>query len=142
MAVRFFTEYDGSALENESMLKKWISEVIKNHGKKTGKISYLFCSDDRILKDNMAFLNHDTYTDIITFDSVEGDLVSGDILISLDRVGENAKQFGVSFTQELHRVMIHGVLHLLGFKDKSAQEAAQMRRKEEESLQLLEALQK
>lgn len=137
MAVRFFSEYDGFHLANEVLLNRWIDEVIKKHGKKMGKITYLFCSDERIIEDNVSFLNHDTYTDIITFDYVEGDSVSGDILISLDRVGENASYFDVPFEQELHRVIIHGVLHLLGFKDKTDQEASQMRCKEEESLKLL-----
>ncbi len=141
MAVRFFSEYEGFHLADEARLKRWIAEVIKNHEKKTGKITYLFCSDERILKDNVAFLNHDTYTDIITFDCVEGDTVSGDILISVDRVGENALSFGVTFEQELYRVLIHGVLHLLGFKDKTESEAVQMRCKEEESLQLLQEIQ-
>lgn len=123
-------------------MKKWISEVIKRHGKMLGKISYRFCSDDFIFDVNVKFLNHDTYTDIITFDYVSGNVVSGDILISIDRVGENALQLGVPFDRELHRVIIHGVLHLLGFKDKSDADAAQMRAKEEESLALLDAMKK
>jgi rRNA maturation RNase YbeY len=89
---------------------------------------------------NVRFLNHDTYTDIITFDYVEGNLVSGDILISVDRVMDNARMLSVSFERELHRVVIHGVLHLLGFKDKSDADAAVMRQKEEESLSLLDAI--
>ena len=140
MAIRFYSDYEGFDLNNESMLKKWINAVVCNHGKKSGTITYLFCDDERIARDNVQFLNHDTYTDIITFDYVEGNLVSGDILISLDRVGENAHQFGCSFERELHRVVIHGVLHLLGFKDKTDADAAQMRLKEEESLKLLDAM--
>lgn len=127
-------------LQNQTLIKKWISEVIKTYGKKLGKINYLFCSDEYVYDANVRFLNHDTYTDIITFDYVEGNLVSGDIMISVDRVGENAKNLNVPFEQELHRVIIHGVLHLLGFKDKSESDAAIMRGKENESLKLLESL--
>lgn len=140
MAIRFYSDYDGFVLSDETKLKKWIDTIIGNHGKKTGAITYLFCDDERIARDNVQFLNHDTYTDIITFDYVEGNLISGDILISLDRVGENAQQFGCSFDRELHRVVIHGVLHLLGFKDKSDADAAQMRLKEEASLKVLDAM--
>ena len=127
-------------LQSQTLIKKWISEVIKTYGKKLGKINYLFCSDEYVYDANVRFLNHDTYTDIITFDYVEGNLVSGDIMISVDRVGENAKNLNVPFEQELHRVIIHGVLHLLGFKDKSESDAAIMRGKENESLKLLESL--
>ena len=132
---------------------------------RVGKINYLFCSDEYVYDANVKFLNHDTYTDIITFDTVEGDSVSGDIMISIDRVGENAKNFGctfehelhrviihgvlhllggkqfaVGFEEELHRVVIHGVLHLLGFKDKLDADAALMRQKENESLELLRTM--
>ena len=127
-------------LQSQTLIKKWISEVIKTYGKKLGKINYLFCSDEYVYDANVRFLNHDTYTDIITFDYVEGNLVSGDIMISVDRVGENAKNLNVPFEQELHRVIIHGVLHLLGFKDKSESDAAIMREKENDSLKLLESL--
>lgn len=121
-------------------LKKWISEVINVYGKTTGRISYLFCSDQMIHEWNLRYLNHDTYTDIITFDNVNGGLISGDIIISIDRVGENAKKFGVDFEQEFHRVLIHGVLHLLGFKDKSDEESAIMRQKENDALQILASM--
>lgn len=101
-----------------------------------GNINYLFCDDDYLIQVNRQYLDHDTYTDIITFDYVTGGLVSGDILISAERVGENAVQFSVPFEQELHRVVVHGVLHLLGQGDKSDSEAAEMRRQEEEALAL------
>ena len=137
----FFSNADVEfTLSNAPLLKKWILEVVKLHGRRPGRLSYLFCSDEYIYDANVKFLGHDTYTDIITFDSVEADIISGDILISIDRVGENAKKFEVSFEHELHRVIIHGVLHLLGFKDKSDSEAAQMHKKEEESLALLAAM--
>lgn len=127
-------------LKNDKILKRWISDVIANHNMTLGRINYLFCSDSMVHDMNVRFLNHDTLTDIITFDYVEGNLVSGDIIISIDRVGENATIFSTSFENELHRVIIHGVLHLLGFKDKSEEDAAIMRAKENESLLLLDYL--
>ncbi len=117
-------------------MKKWVSQVVQLRGKRVGNISYLFCDDEHLLGVNQQFLNHDTYTDIITFDYVVADLISGDIMISVDRVGENAEKFGVPFEQELHRVVIHGVLHLLGQGDKSDAEAVEMLRQEEETLVL------
>lgn len=140
MAVYFSNGDIDFSLQNEELLKKWILQVIKDHEKKMGKINYLFCSDEYVYDANVKFLNHDTYTDIITFDSVEGDLISGDIMISVDRVEENAKLFSVPVEDELHRVIIHGVLHLLGFKDKSDEDAAMMRMKENESLHLLKSM--
>ena len=136
MSIRFASQdIDFELLEAEKV-KNWISKVIQLRGKKVGNISYLFCDDEYLLGVNQQYLNHDTYTDIITFDYVAADLISGDIMISIDRVGENASQFEVPFGQELHRVIIHGVLHLLGQGDKSDDEAAEMRRQEEESLAL------
>ena len=117
-------------------MQKWLSEVVKRRGKSVGNINYLFCDDEYLLGVNWQYLQHDTYTDIITFDYVAGGLVSGDIMISVERVGENATGFGVPFEQELHRVIVHGVLHLLGQGDKSDDEATEMRRQEEESLVL------
>ena len=140
MSLHFYSADIDFSLDNPDLVTKWIQTVIRNHERMTGKITYLFCSDDYILDVNKRFLDHDTYTDIITFDNVEGNLVSGDILISIDRVGENARQFGVSFSQELHRVLVHGVLHLLGFKDKSEEDSKMMRAKENESLQILSSL--
>ncbi len=136
MAIRFSVQDVHFELENEQNLKKWISNVVLRRGKAVGNISYLFCDDNYLLGVNRQYLNHDTYTDIITFDYVVGNLVSGDIMISVDRVGENAEKFGVPFEQELHRVVIHGVLHLLGQGDKTDSEAAEMRRLENEALAL------
>lgn len=136
MAIRFSVQDVHFELENEQNLKKWISNVVLRRGKSVGNISYLFCDDNYLLGVNRQYLNHDTYTDIITFDYVVGNLVSGDIMISVDRVGENAEKFGVLFEQELHRVVIHGVLHLLGQGDKTDSEAAEMRRLENEALAL------
>ena len=117
-------------------VKKWILAVVGAQGKRVGNLNYLFCDDSYLINVNRTYLNHDTYTDIITFDYVEGNVVSGDILISVERVRENATLFNSSFEQELQRVIIHGVLHLLGQADKSDEDAAEMRRKEESALAL------
>ena len=140
MSVYFANHDVDFELHNDLLIRNWISKVVSNHGKKIGKISYLFCSDSYIIEINNTFLHHDTFTDIITFDYVEGNLVSGDILISVDRVRDNAAIFDVPFSQELYRVIIHGVLHLLGFKDKADEDAKVMRKKEEESLLLLSCM--
>lgn len=142
MSVNFSNGDIDFALDNETMIKDWISEIVTRHKKKLGKVNYLFCSDQMVHDMNVRFLNHDTFTDIITFDFVSGNLISGDIVISVDRVGENASFFASSFNQELHRVIIHGILHLLGFKDKSNEDAATMRAKENEALQILDSMNK
>ena len=136
MAIRFAVQDINFELFQAENVKKWISEVVQRRQKRVGNISYLFCDDEYLLGVNQQYLNHDTYTDIITFDYVAADLISGDIMISVDRVGENAEKFAVPFEQELHRVIIHGVLHLLGQGDKSEIEAAEMRRQEEAALGL------
>ena len=117
--------------------KIWLQRVIRKEGKLPGDISYIFCDDEYMLVRNRSFLNHDTYTDIITFDDCFGDVVSGSILISLDRVGENAAKYGKTFENEFLRVLVHGTLHLCGYKDKTDEEAKIMRQKEDESLALL-----
>lgn len=117
--------------------KIWLQQVIRQEGKVPGDISYIFCDDDYMLERNIEFLNHDTYTDIITFDQCVGDVVSGSILISVDRVVENANKFGKSFENEFLRVLVHGTLHLCGYKDKSDEEAKLMRQKENEALAIL-----
>lgn len=136
MAIQFSfqTNYP---LKSRTKIKQWIKQVIEAKGKKTGNITYIFCDDEYLLEMNKQYLQHDYYTDVITFDYVENDLISGDIFISTDRVRENALAFGSSETEELHRVIIHGVLHLLGLKDKSEKEASQMRQAENEALKLL-----
>ena len=136
MAIRFSSQSGDFELAEPEKVRRWLSEVVKRRKKSVGNINYLFCDDEYLLQVNRQYLDHDTYTDIITFDYVAGGLVSGDILISVERVGENAHQFDVSFEQELHRVVVHGVLHLLGQGDKSPAEAAEMRRQEEEALAL------
>ena len=117
--------------------KIWLQQVIRLEGRVPGDISYIFCDDDYMLERNIEFLNHDTYTDIITFDQCVGDVVSGSILISVDRVVENANKFGKSFENEFLRVLVHGTLHLCGYKDKSDEEAKLMRQKENEALAIL-----
>lgn len=136
MAIRFSVQSGDFELAEPKKVQKWLSEVILRRGKSVGNVNYLFCDDEYLLGVNRQYLDHDTYTDIITFDYVAGGLISGDILISYERVGENAAKFGVPFEQELHRVIVHGVLHLLGQGDKSDEESAQMRRLEEEALLL------
>lgn len=136
MAIQFSfqTNYP---LKSRTKIKQWIKQVIEAKGKKTGNVTYIFCDDEYLLEVNKQYLQHDYYTDVITFDYVENDLISGDIFISTDRVRENALAFGSSETEELHRVIIHGALHLLGLKDKSEKEASQMRQAENEALKLL-----
>jgi rRNA maturation RNase YbeY len=116
------------------VLKQWIKNTIEANNKEMGDISYIFCSDDQLLDINKEFLNHDYYTDVITFDYSETENVSGDIFISIDRIRDNAKILELSYLDELHRVIIHGVLHLLGFKDKTKEESKNMRRLEDECL--------
>ena len=124
------------ALENQDNLVNWISQTIEKEKFKLGELNYIFCSDDQLLKRNSEFLNHDTYTDIISFDYTMGKLISGDIFISIDRVTENAKTFNTSFQDELNRVMIHGVLHYCGYKDKTDDDKSLMRSKEDYYLSL------
>ena len=120
--------------------KIWLQQVIHKEGKVTGDIFYIFCDDAFMIEQNNAFLQHDTYTDIITFDECVGSVISGSILISSDRVAENAAKFGKTFENELLRVVVHGTLHLCGYKDKSESEAKLMRQKEDESLAMLESV--
>ncbi len=140
MSIRFAVHNIDFELPESQKVRQWVAEVVRQRQKRVGNISYLFCDDEYMLQVNLQYLSHDTYTDIITFDYVAADLISGDILISVDRVGENARTYGVPFEQELHRVVIHGVLHLLGQGDKSPDEAAEMRRQEGEALALWEQM--
>ena len=112
----------------------WLSSSIKNESKSPGEISYIFCSDSFLHEMNKKYLNHDTLTDIISFDNSLGNQINGDIFISIERVKENANTYKTSFEDELHRVIIHGVLHYCGFNDKTKAEAALMRKKEDEAL--------
>lgn len=114
----------------------WIKKVAELHGKKVGDLSYLFCSDDHILEVNKEFLQHDYYTDIITFDYTEGDIISGDMVISVDTIATNAEKFNTSFESEFFRVVIHGVLHLCGINDKGPGEREIMEKHEDEALEV------
>jgi rRNA maturation RNase YbeY len=121
-------------LENEEAISNWISTSIISEGKKEGEISYIFCDDEYLHKINLEYLNHDTLTDVISFDYTMGNEIGGDIFISVERVADNAKDFKVSFEEELMRVMIHGVLHYCGYKDKGESNEVVMRSKEDEKL--------
>lgn len=114
--------------------KQWIKEIVRREDRIPGDITYLFCDDDYIFQNNVLFLNHDTLTDIITFDECEGDWVQGSIMISFDRVTENAEKFNVKLEDEILRVLAHGVLHLCGYKDKTEAESVTMRSKEDEAI--------
>lgn len=134
--IDFFSETDFQ-FSNKKNVSNWIQEVISNYNKKEGDIVYVFCDDNYLHKLNVSFLNHDTLTDIITFDNSLGDIIHGEIYISIDRVKENAVHFNSSFLNELHRVIIHGVLHLCGLKDKTEKEEIVMRNAEDTALTLL-----
>lgn len=121
-------------LDTEEKTSQWIQSVIEQEEKKLGEINYIFCNDEYLHKINVEFLNHDNYTDIISFDYTMGKTINGDIYISIDRVKDNAKSYCVSFDNELHRVIIHGVLHYLGWKDKTETEKKLMRNKENDCL--------
>lgn len=138
--IRFNNQNIKFFLKNKTILKQWIIKSIEKEKRKSGEINFIFCSDDDLLEINQHYLKHDTYTDIITFDySKENKTqpISGDIFISIDRVEENAKKFSKSFENELHRVLIHGILHLLGFSDKTKKTKAAMTRQEDECLKRL-----
>ena len=123
-------------LDQEQHFASWIETIILSENKTLGEISYVFCDDAYLHNINMQYLNHDTLTDIISFDYTEGDVISGDIFVSIERVKDNAIDFKVSFEEELKRVLAHGVLHYCGYKDKTDTDAALMRAKEEEKINL------
>ena len=131
MAIHLFEEDVTLKIKNKLNIKKWLKETIEKEGYKLGELNYIFCSDEYLHQMNVSYLNHDTLTDIITFDNsdVEGKII-GDIFISIDRVTENAKKFDVEFIDESNRVMVHGALHLVGYKDKKKEEQEKMRAKE------------
>lgn len=130
--IHFFTEDTAYQIKGKLPLKRWVKETIASEGFKTGEISVVLCSDAYLLEINKQYLQHDTYTDIVTFDSSErDDTIAGDIFISIDRIRENALKFGVAERDELHRVIIHGILHLCGYGDKKAAEKARMTERED-----------
>jgi len=122
-------------------LNQWIKAVAASYGKNTGEIAYIFCNNERILEVNQQYLNHDYYTDIITFDYSEGKKISGDIFISIETVKSNAEEYQVSFEEELNRIIIHGILHLCGNDDKTPQLRLEMTNKENRALELLKSFQ-
>lgn len=118
----------------------WVKAVADTYGKRVGEVAYIFCDDEKILEVNREYLEHDYYTDIITFDYSEGNRIAGDLFISLDTVASNAELFGRPYEEELHRVIIHGILHLCGIKDKEPGEREQMEQAENQALELRKKL--
>ncbi|MCD8185900.1 MAG: rRNA maturation RNase YbeY [Rikenellaceae bacterium] len=137
MAIHYYTEACTLKFGNRRKVNRWIQETIRAEGRKSGQISIIFCSDDYLLQLNRQHLNHDYYTDIITFDYGQENGLCGDLFISVDTVRHNAEQYGVSLLDELHRVIIHGILHLCGYPDKTPEQARRMRAKEDFYLNLL-----
>jgi rRNA maturation RNase YbeY len=123
-------------LDNESVISDWISQIILSENKTEGEISYIFCNNEYLHQINKEFLNHDTLTDIISFDYSVGDELNGDIFISIEMVKDNALEYSVTFNEELLRVLSHGILHYCGYKDKTPSDALKMRSKEEEKINM------
>jgi len=121
-------------IQDEAKYEAWLSAIITSEERREGEINYIFCDDEYLLQINIQYLDHDTLTDIISFDYTVGKEINGDIFISVERVKENAAEYGVSFEEELKRVMAHGILHYCGYKDKSTSDEALMRNKEEEKI--------
>lgn len=134
MAIYYYAEEVKLPAIKKRDTSAWIKRVATKYGKKTGDISYIFCSDEKILQVNREYLQHDYYTDIITFDYSEEEVISGDLFISLDTVKTNAEKFGTSYEEELHRTIIHGILHLCGINDKGPGEREIMEKNENEAL--------
>ena len=127
--IEFHNEIE-FVLQNQQELRRWIKKVITSENKEMGEINYIFCSDEYLLERNIKYLDHDTLTDIITFNYCKGQIITSDIMISIDRDKENSTILYNSFSEELHRVMIHGILHLIGYDDKTEKEKKLMREKE------------
>ncbi len=137
MAIYFFSEEIHFELKEKLNRKRWLKNIATKAGFKIKELNYVFCSDEYLYQMNLEYLNHETYTDIITFDNSEKEFdLSGDIFISIDRVNENAKTHNQEIETELSRVLAHGLLHLMGYKDKTKEESTLMRQKEEESINL------
>jgi probable rRNA maturation factor len=128
--IQFFQEYISEININKKLIKQYLIQLIKEHGRKAGTISIIFCSDEYLLKINKQYLNHDFFTDVITFDYCENEIISGDIFISIDRISENSEKFQQSFNRELLRVLFHGILHLVGYNDKTREEKKIMKEME------------
>ena len=133
--INFFSE-NNFELEDNAAYEKWLQQVIISEEKKEGDINYIFCDDEYLHEINVKYLNHDDYTDIISFDNSVGNILHGDIFISTERVAENAEKFQVEFQEELKRVIAHGLLHFCGYKDKTDDEAQLMREKEDEKIKM------
>lgn len=137
MAIIYENEGVKAPLIKKREVTRWIKEVARSYGNKVGDVSYIFCSDEKILEINKEYLQHDYYTDIITFDYTDENVISGDLFISLDTVESNSKEFGTDYLEELHRIIIHGILHLCGINDKGIGEREHMTQCENEALGLL-----
>ena len=137
MGIQYFNEDVPLPKIKKRNSTKWIRETILSEEKRVGDISFIFCSDNYLLEVNKTYLDHDYFTDIITFDYVEGTLINGDIFISVDRVLDNSVEFKTTFEDELNRILIHGVLHLLGYKDKNKKDKLLMTEKEDFYIKLL-----
>ena len=137
MEITFQSEGVEHPQIDEAKTAKWIESVAKLYNKEVGEISFLFCDDEKILEVNQQYLNHDFYTDIITFDYSEENMISGDIIISLQTVESNSQMYNTSFLEELHRVIIHGILHLSGLNDSTEEEEKVMRDAENSALKIL-----
>jgi rRNA maturation RNase YbeY len=138
--INFHSEEIDFILINVELKKSWVTKIIEQENKMLLLLNFIFCSDDYLHKINLEYLEHDTYTDIITFPLAEDPDIEGDIFISIDRVKENAIKFETSFENELNRVLAHGVFHLCGYRDKTEEEATLMRQKENQALFLLNDL--
>lgn len=137
MAIQFFDEDSRFKLKDKNQHKRWIREIAFKRGYQIGELTYIFCTDEYLFNINVEYLQHDTYTDIITFDNSENEgKIEGDIFISIERVKENAIQENTVFYHELHRVMSHGILHLMGYKDKKTEDIKIMREMEDQSIAL------
>lgn len=141
MAVNFFAEVVPFSLKKKRKRKIWLKQLAEFENHEISELNYIFCSDEYLLSLNMEYLDHDTYTDIITFDNSDGEgIIEGDVFVSIERVKENASTLQVEEEKELSRVISHGLFHLLGYKDKTKEEAAQMRSKEEFAINLFEKI--
>ena len=135
--IAFYAEETQLPAVRQEAVREWVRTVARSYGKKVGDISYIFCSDEKILAVNREFLQHDYYTDIITFDYTSGEKIAGDLFISLDTVRTNAEKFGQPYNEELHRTIIHGILHLCGINDKGPGEREIMEANENAALAML-----
>lgn len=138
--VRYFCEDIKFEFKNKQLNNRWLKMVAGSEVKNLGDVSIIFCSDNYILDVNMRYLQHDYFTDIITFDYCEGNVLSGDLFISIDTVRENAAEYGAEFDEELHRVIVHGLLHLIGYDDRTPEEEKEIHRKEDYYLSIRKSL--